>query len=170
MHIRSSAVWLLVFCAVSAAHASAPAGELFCVPAQGNSPSASPVPQAIPSGLLQGGVINLSYVDLGAVQTGTPNSGTGSGLGKPVWQPVVLRTAPETFVDFYSALFAGDAFSQCSLNAIVSNGVAIRVALKLVTLESVHIIASSATLLSPRSVYVETTLSYAAIDVEFGQD
>jgi hypothetical protein len=162
MHIRSSAVWLLVFCAVSAAHASAPAGELFCVPAQGNSPSASPVPQAIPSG--------LRYVDLGAVQTGTPNSGTGSGLGKPVWQPVVLRTAPETFVDFYSALFAGDAFSQCSLNAIVSNGVAIRVALKLVTLESVHIIASSATLLSPRSVYVETTLSYAAIDVEFGQD
>jgi hypothetical protein len=100
--------------------------------------------------------INLSYFNLGLTQSAPANT---------VIVPLTLHAALGSFETLFASSASGAMIPACTLTTRASNGNNIAFTLKSVTVSTVTAVAGSPTAFSPRTAYVQATLSYSAVEV-----
>jgi hypothetical protein len=114
----------------------------------------------------QGAVsMNLSYFSIGA---GLTNPAGGGAPAQNSLLPLNLHAALVSFETLFQAVAAGVPYTSCVLNTQGPNGGAIQFTFKSVYVSSVTASATSATVESPKTAYVDASLLYSSVAVTQG--
>ena len=103
--------------------------------------------------------------DLGVTQTSNFGSaGGGAGVGKTVFEPLVIHTSFAPFQTLFNAATAGTIFESCTLTIQNSTGEVIELLLKPVLVSKVDATAQASTADAARTD-IEVTLEYSSAQV-----
>jgi hypothetical protein len=109
--------------------------------------------------------MNLSYFSIGA-SLSNPASSTGAAQNSML--PLNLHAALVSFETLFQAVSAGVPYTSCVLNTQGSNGGAIQFTFSSVYVNTVTASATSATVMSPKTAYVDASLLYSSVVVTQG--